>query len=79
MLAGIYLLGTVSALLAAWLLAPRIKGCGEESHFLMELPGYSKPDFSFIFRHLGERAWSFLRNAGTVILGLCILLWLPET
>jgi len=78
-LGGIYLLGTVSALFAAWLLAPKVKGEEEVSHFLMELPSYSIPDVSFIFRHLVERAWSFLRKAGTVILGLCILLWALET
>ncbi|MBT8036363.1 MAG: ferrous iron transport protein B [Verrucomicrobiae bacterium] len=78
-LGGIYGLGTVSALFAAWLLAPKVKGEEEVSHFLMELPSYSKPDVSFIVRHLVERAWSFLRKAGTVILGLCILLWALET
>ena len=78
-LAGIYVLGTVSALLAALVLSPRVKGDVEPAHFMMELPSYSAPDMSFIFRHLAERAWSFLRKAGTVILGLCILLWALET
>lgn len=78
-LAGIYLLGTVTALGTAWLLAPKIKGEEEASHFLMELPAYSRPDMSYIGRHLLERGWSFLRNAGTVILGLCILLWALQT
>lgn len=78
-LAGIYLLGTVSALFTAWILAPKVKGEEEPSHFLMELPAYSRPDVSYIGRHLVERAWSFLRNAGTLILGLCILLWALKT
>lgn len=78
-LAGIYVLGTVTALFAAWVLAPKVKGEEEPSHFLMELPSYSRPDVSYIGRHLLERAWSFLRNAGTVILGLCILLWALQT
>jgi ferrous iron transport protein B len=78
-LAFIYFLGTASALFAAWLLAPRVKGNEEASHFLMELPEYSMPDMSYTGRHLAERAWSFLRKAGTVILGLCILLWALET
>ncbi|MCP5534929.1 MAG: ferrous iron transport protein B [Akkermansiaceae bacterium] len=78
-LAGIYLLGTTSALLAAWMLAPRVKGDEQASHFLMELPCYSIPDMSYIGRHLVERTWSFLRKAGTVILGLCILLWALQT
>lgn len=78
-LAGIYLLGTVTALVAAWLLAPKVKGETEPAHFLMELPAYSRPDMSYIGRHLLERAWSFLKNAGTLILGLCILLWALQT
>lgn len=78
-LALIYLLGTASALFAAWLLAPRVKGNEDASHFLLELPEYSMPDMSYTCRHLAERAWSFLRKAGTVILGLCILLWALET
>lgn len=78
-LAGIYFLGTASALLAALLLTPKIKGDEPVSHFLMELPPYSRPDMSYIMRHLAERAWSFLKNAGTLILGLCILLWALKT
>ncbi len=78
-LAGLYFLGTASALLAAWLLSPRIKGEFEPTHFLMELPPYTMPDFSYIGRHLLERGWAFLKNAGTLILGICILLWALKT
>lgn len=78
-LASMYFLGTSTALAAAWLLAPRVKGEEEPGHFLMELPAYSVPDFSFIGRHLVERAWSFLRKAGTIILGISIILWALQT
>lgn len=78
-LGGIYVLGTVSALLAALILSPRVKGDVEPAHFMMELPSYTAPDLSYIFRHLTERGWSFLKKAGTVILGLSILLWALET
>jgi len=78
-LAGLYFLGTFSALLTTWLLAPKITGKGEVHHFLMELPPYTKPDFPYLFKHLVERAVDFLKNAGTVILGLCILLWALQT
>jgi len=78
-LAGVYLLGTVSALLTAWLLSPKVKGEEEATHFLMELPAYSRPDMSYIGRHLLERGLSFLRNAGTLILGICIILWALKT
>ncbi len=78
-LAGLYLLGTVTAFIAAWLLAPRVKGSEEVAHFMMELPAYAVPDLKYIVRHLLERAWSFLYKAGTVILGICILLWALQT
>lgn len=78
-LSGIYFLGTASALLAVWLLAPKVKGEEEAPHFLMELPAYSKPDVSYISRHLFERALSFLRKAGTVIMGISIVLWALKT
>jgi len=78
-LAGMYLLGIVSALFTAWLLAPRIVGKDAPSHFLMELPSYTWPDVSYIARHLLERSWAFLSKAGTVILGLSILLWALQT
>lgn len=78
-LALMYFLGTATALFAAWLLAPKVKGEEEPGHFLMELPAYSMPDFGYIGRHLTERAWSFLRKAGTVILGISIILWAMQT
>ncbi len=78
-LAGLYVLGTGSALLVARLLSPKIKGVDENAHFLMELPPYTKPDMEYISRHLVERGWAFLKNAGTLILGLCILLWALQT
>ncbi len=78
-LAGLYFLGTFSALVAAWLLAPKVKGEEEAHHFLMELPPYTMPDMSYLSRHLLERGWAFIKNAGTLILGLCILLWALQT
>lgn len=78
-LAGLYLLGTSTALVAAWLLAPRVKGGEEATHFMMELPPYAVPDMAYIMRHLLDRAWSFLRKAGTVILGVSIILWALKT
>ncbi|MBK1792722.1 ferrous iron transport protein B [Persicirhabdus sediminis] len=79
LLAGIYLFGTLSAFLASWLLAPRVKGEEEPVHFLMELPSYQKPDLKYIAQQMGSRGYAFVRKAGTVILGLSILLWAMQT
>ncbi|NJN14564.1 MAG: hypothetical protein HC813_02775, partial [Planctomycetes bacterium] len=40
---------------------------------------YRTPQWSYIFRHVADRGWAFVRKAGTVILGLMILLWAAQT
>lgn len=73
---GIYFLGTASAFVAAWLLRGKVGiGSDHQPDFLMELPPYRAPDFRFIFRHLAERAGSFLKKAGTIILAISVILW----
>jgi ferrous iron transport protein B len=42
---------------------------------VMELPPYRKPVLHVVVRHTWDRAKLFLRRAGTVILGINILLW----
>jgi len=78
MLFGIYALGTVTALLAAKLLMPRL-GPADPPQFLLELPPYHKPDLGYVFRQVIDRALAFLKKAGTVILGISILLWFLNT
>ncbi|MDB4462237.1 ferrous iron transporter B, partial [bacterium] len=78
LLFGIYALGTLTALLAAKILRPRL-GPIEPAQFMLELPPYQKPQWGFILRQVFERAFSFLKKAGTIILGISILLWFLET
>ncbi len=72
---GIYALGTVTALITARLLRVKLGPDQAGNQFLLELPPYRTPQWNYIFRHVFERAWSFIRKAGTLILGLSILLW----
>ena len=66
--------------LAAFLLRGKVGITKDhEPSFLMEMPRYKAPDWGFIFRHLLDRAGSFLKKAGTVILALSILLWALAT
>jgi ferrous iron transport protein B len=76
---GIYTLGTATAFIVARLLRGRLGEDVSPGHFLLELPPYRKPQWGYIFRHVVERALSFLKKAGTVILGLSILLWALST
>ncbi|MBC8127810.1 MAG: ferrous iron transport protein B [Gloeobacteraceae cyanobacterium ES-bin-144] len=76
---SIYTLGTLSAFIVARLLRKKLGPDVAKNHFMLELPPYHSPQWKYIFRHVWERAWSFVAKAGTVILGLSILLWALQT
>ena len=70
----ITLISWMGALLAAKLLrATVIKG--EATPFVMEIPPYRFPTFKGLLIHTWERTWQYIKKAGTVILGISILLW----
>ena len=71
---GLYLLGTVAALFFAWLFKKTILKA-ETPLFLMELPPYRLPSLHQIVSQMFQRAGIFLKRAGTVILGISIVLW----
>lgn len=71
---GLYVAGTISALMVAWVLRKTVLQ-GPKPSLLMELPTYKCPHFRGILLGLLERAKIFLRRAGTVILSLSILVW----
>lgn len=48
---------------------------GDPSPFVMELPAYHTPAASNVLRSTGERGWSFIRRAGTLILLASIVIW----
>ncbi len=75
---AMYLLGTVVALLMAWLFKKTLLK-GEPPMLIMELPPYKRPLVRVVARHMWDRARLFLRRAGTVILGINILLWFLAT
>lgn len=77
---AIYALGTLSAFAMARVLRGRLgPDSGSGHHFLLELPPYRAPQWGYILRHVHERARAFVVKAGTVILGLSILLWAFST
>jgi ferrous iron transport protein B len=75
---AMYLLGTIVALLMAWLFKKTLLK-GETPMLIMELPPYKRPLLRVVARHMWDRARLFLRRAGTVILGINILLWFLAT
>jgi ferrous iron transport protein B len=71
---SMYLLGIVVALFMAWLFKKTLLK-GPTPMLIMELPPYKRPLVRIVLRHMWDRAWMFVRRAGTVILGINILLW----
>jgi ferrous iron transport protein B len=76
---GLYVIGTLTAFLVAKLLRKKLGADTQKKHFIMELPVYRAPQWSYIFRHVGDRAWAFVKNAGTIILAISIILWALQT
>lgn len=73
-LLGLYVAGFLAALATAWGLKSTIlKSSG--TPFFLEIPPYRIPAIRTIFLLMWDRSKAFLRQAGTVILGVNILLW----
>ena len=70
----ITLVSWAGALLVAKLLRSTVVR-GEATPFVMELPPYRLPTFKGLLIHTWERTWQYIRKAGTVILGISIVLW----
>ena len=68
------LLAWVVALLAAKILRSTVLR-GAPTPFVMELPPYRFPTLQGLLIHTWERTWQYIKKAGTVILGISILLW----
>jgi ferrous iron transport protein B len=71
---GITLVSWLGALLIAKLLRVTVIK-GPATPFVMELPPYRLPTLKGLAIHTWERTWQYARKAGTVILGVSILLW----
>jgi ferrous iron transport protein B len=75
---GMYFLGTFGAFGFAWLFKRTLLK-GEPPLMIMELPPYRLPRLWDVARHMVERAWMFVRRAGTVILAISLVLWFLQT
>ncbi len=66
------------ALLVAKLLRMTVIS-GPPTPFVMELPPYRLPTMRGLLTHTWERTWQYIKKAGTVILGISIILWAMMT
>ncbi|MEY4159564.1 MAG: hypothetical protein RLZZ136_185 [Pseudomonadota bacterium] len=74
-LLALYGAGIVGAMLVALLLRRSVTK-GDASGFIMELPKYQLPRAKDLLLGLWQRAWIFLRRAGTIIFTVTVALWL---
>lgn len=75
---SLYLFGMGMALSMAWVFKKTLLR-GAPPLFIMELPAYRLPSLRTVLYQVWERALAFLKTAGTIILGVSILLWALTT
>ncbi|MES2753713.1 MAG: ferrous iron transporter B, partial [Pseudomonadota bacterium] len=71
---ALYVAGIAGAFVAALLLRRTVTQ-GSSSGFLLEMPKYQWPRLSDLLIGLWQRAWIFLKRAGTIIALTTIVLW----
>ncbi len=72
------LLSWLFALLAAKLIRSTVLR-GPKTPFVMELPPYRVPTLKGLIIHSWERTWHYIKKAGTIILGISIVIWAMMT
>ena len=70
----IYMIGILLAIVSARLLRSTLFK-GETAPFVLELPPYRVPTPRGVLVHMWERGWLYIKKAGTIILGISIILW----
>ena len=76
---SVYIIGIICILTSGIILKKWKSLAGAPSPFIMELPQYHAPHFVSVVRSMFERAWAFVKNAGTFVLLACIAVWFLST
>ena len=71
---SIYLIGILFAILLARIFRTTLLK-GDTTPFVMELPPYRLPTLRSVLLHMWERAWLYIKKAGTTILGIALIIW----
>ena len=74
-----YFLGIAAILCTGIILKKTRFFAGDPAPFIMELLAYHMPTVGAVLRSMWERAWYFIKKAGTIILLACILVWFIST
>ncbi|MCR5165346.1 MAG: ferrous iron transport protein B [Thermoguttaceae bacterium] len=75
---GIYMVGIVLAIIVAKVMSLTVLR-GKPIPFVMELPPYHTPTIRTVVMRALQRGWLYLKKAGTIILGISIVLWALTT
>ncbi len=70
-----YFIGMAAIIVSGIILKKTKMFAGDPAPFVMELPAYHLPTVGNVLRSMWERAWSFIKKAGTVILLSTIAIW----
>ena len=70
-----YFIGIAANIISGIKLKKTKKFAGDPAPFVMELPAYHWPTVGNVLRSMWERAWSFIKKAGTIILLSSIIIW----
>ena len=74
-----YFVGMAAIIVSGVILKKTKMFSGEPAPFVMELPAYHLPTVGNILRSVWERASSFIKKAGTIILLSTIVLWFLQS
>ncbi len=70
-----YFIGIAAIIVSGIILKKTKIFAGDPAPFVMELPAYHWPTVGAVLRSMWERAWSFIKKAGTIILVASIVIW----
>ena len=70
-----YFMGIASIVISGIILKKTKPFLGEATPYIMELPEYRLPRFVDLLRSMWERAWAFIKKAGTIILLATVVVW----
>ena len=70
-----YFVGIAAIIISGIMLKKTKMFAGDPAPFVMELPAYHWPTVGNVLRSMWERAWSFIKKAGTIILLSSIVIW----
>lgn len=74
-----YFIGVAAIIVSGIILKKTKMFAGDPAPFVMELPAYHLPTVGNILRSMWERAWSFIKKAGTIILLSSVVIWLGSS